>query len=213
MRAHYMSPSSTGTGFPQKSAIQLASAGLGLLSSLRRNDWQCKQPKASPWQRELSLLHPLSLCRTAVGCEPRRKQEQWEVASDAESGELWIQQFIQKNCDRGNWILLLKVSSKIHEIVHNLLDGQCQTTKKKKSDDEKEPLLSHSDFYYKGNSQQFRRHLCVLFKVIKWTSVGTTYHLTSYRHTKHGLAKTFLPQMREGDKERTTNDDFHLYVN
>lgn len=39
--------------------------------------------------------------------------------------------------------------------------------KKKKSDDEKEPLLSHSDFYYKGNSQQFRRHLCVLFKVIK----------------------------------------------
>lgn len=131
MRAHYMSPSSTGTGFPQKSAIQPASTGLGLLSSLRRNDWQCKQPKASPWQRELSLLHPLSLCRTAVGCEPRRKQERWEVASDAESGELWIQQFIQKNCDRGNWILLLKVSSKIHEIVHNLLDGQCQTTKKK----------------------------------------------------------------------------------
>lgn len=39
--------------------------------------------------------------------------------------------------------------------------------KKKKSDDEKEPLLSHSDFYYKDNSQQFRGHLCGLFKVIK----------------------------------------------
>lgn len=141
------------------------------------------------------------------------------------------------NRSNGKWLLMLRVencgyNSLYRRIVTEEIESFCSkyqvksmklfTTfwmvsakqqQQKKSDDEKEPLLSHSDFYYKGNSQQFRRHLCVLFKVIKWTSVGTTYHLTSYRHTKHGLAKTFLPQMREGDKERTTNDDFHLYVN